>query len=204
MLKNAISSAAENTTQDETLESVLVGLIAQLLPMHLKVLSFARRPSTGSAQTVLLQAFPEVGWEAAARGLAVDDQPGRPWSWGYTDPTPWQMNAEPARLRKTSPVGVFVEADTPEGLCDMAGNVLEWCEDIYRGQYSLNIEPNEHGPESGADRVLRGGCWFDDARYCRSASRVRYGPSERSNNIGFRFAQVIGALAGAERPSCKP
>lgn len=65
MLKNAISSAAENTTQDETLESVLVGLIAQLLPIHLKVLSFARSPSPGSAKTVLLHAFPEVGNDEA-------------------------------------------------------------------------------------------------------------------------------------------
>lgn len=60
------------------------------------------------------------------------------------------------------------------GFCDMHGNVLEWCEDkIY--------------DESGDSRVLRGGCWFDLARYCRSAYRDRYDPGYRLDGCGFRL-----------------
>jgi len=61
MLKNAVVSAAKHTTQDETLESVLVGLVAQLQPVHLKLLQYVREPSAGSARRVLLQELPELG-----------------------------------------------------------------------------------------------------------------------------------------------
>ena len=38
-------------------------------------------------------------------------------------------------------------------------------------------------------RALRGGSWYDNPRYCRSAARDRGGPRTRSNRIGFRVAR---------------
>ena len=73
------------------------------------------------------------------------------------------------------------------GVYDMGGNVCEWCSDWY-GTYPSTLQENPLGPETGSDRVLRGGSWNSHAQYCRVTSRERNTPNSRSNNIGFRLA----------------
>jgi formylglycine-generating enzyme required for sulfatase activity len=34
--------------------------------------------------------------------------------------------------------------------------------------------------------MLRGGSWYDDPRYCRSAGRYRYQHDDASDDVGFR------------------
>ena len=48
------------------------------------------------------------------------------------------------------------------------------------------IDPK--GSSSGSFRVLRGGSWSENARYCRSAFRGRSTPSSRLDGLGFRLA----------------
>jgi formylglycine-generating enzyme required for sulfatase activity len=69
----------------------------------------------------------------------------------------------------------------------MYGNVWEWVRDWY-GNYSSSSVTDPKGPSSGSSRVSRGGCWYADAEYCRSASRYNFAPVARCNNIGFRLA----------------
>ncbi len=85
----------------------------------------------------------------------------------------------------TVPVASFPA--NARGLHDMHGNVFEWCQDWY-GVYAGNPETDPAGPEQGASRVLRGGSFDNFARYCRSANRSGFDPSDSHSKFGFRLA----------------
>jgi formylglycine-generating enzyme required for sulfatase activity len=62
------------------------------------------------------------------------------------------------------------------GLCDMHGNVWQWCADLFE--------------KGGSDRVDRGGSWYYDSAKCLVAVRGRFPPSDRNSDLGFRLARV--------------
>lgn len=86
-------------------------------------------------------------------------------------------------LKMTTPVGSY--APNAWGLYDMHGNVFEWCQDWF-GAYSSVSVTDPTGPLEGDFRILRGGCWFDLAAYCRSAYRNSRHPERRDYTMGFR------------------
>jgi formylglycine-generating enzyme required for sulfatase activity len=89
-----------------------------------------------------------------------------------------------ARKGGTHPVGQRLP--NRWGLCDMLGNVWEWCADAWRADYARPIG----GPEdAAAGRVIRGGSWGDGARVVRAASRLAYPPAIRIEHVGFRCAE---------------
>jgi formylglycine-generating enzyme required for sulfatase activity len=76
------------------------------------------------------------------------------------------------------------------GLYDMHGNVVEWCLD-WEGTYPGTVT-DPLGAASGSVRVCRGGSWFLNAGYCRSAVGNRGTPDYRSSpSRGFRAARTL-------------
>ena len=86
---------------------------------------------------------------------------------------------------KTHPVAT--KAPNELGIYDMSGNVWKWCNDWY-GNYTSNSQTNLSGPQSGSDRVYRGGSWYDYASRCRSSYRGFNFPTIRFSGLGLRLA----------------
>lgn len=78
------------------------------------------------------------------------------------------------------------------GLCDMHGNVCEWCADCY-GDYPNGGVTDPKGASSGSYRVRRGGSWNGGVDYCRSADRDYNSPSSTISYLGFRPAMDLSA-----------
>jgi len=90
----------------------------------------------------------------------------------------------------TSPAGSF--AANSFGLYDMAGNAWQWLADCWNENYTG--APSNGTPwQSGVcgRRVNRGGSWFIDPKYIRSAGRGRDRASDRYANNGFRVARNL-------------
>ncbi len=76
------------------------------------------------------------------------------------------------------------------GLYDMHGNVWEWCWDWY-DSLTPDVALDPSGPETGIQRVRRGGSWYHYARVCRSASRDAYFPNSKDDVLGFRVVRTL-------------
>jgi formylglycine-generating enzyme required for sulfatase activity len=88
----------------------------------------------------------------------------------------------------THPVGI--KQPNGLGVYDMSGNVYEWVEDDYQGDYTWAPADGSAWVDSPCNlfRVLRGGSWDFIARCCRSAFRISVLSNRQYNSIGFRLA----------------
>jgi formylglycine-generating enzyme required for sulfatase activity len=122
----------------------------------------------------------EQEWEKAARGTD-----GRWYSWGNRIEAPVAVRRRVALSRPT-PVGIFVDEDSPYGAVDMCGNVWEWCQDPWRSSITPQQSPGLVLALPEDRRAVRGGGFGPDQRMLRAACRFGNLPGENHDDLGFR------------------
>jgi formylglycine-generating enzyme required for sulfatase activity len=136
----------------------------------------------------------DAEWEYACRGGATSEEECS-FHFYFDRPTN-DLSSEQANFNGNSPFGKapkgkFLQRPTRVGaypanklgLCDMHGNVYQWCADAFPGR-----------PGSG---LFRGSCWGSDGVYCTAGHRMTM-PMFRYFNLGFRLVRVPARGSGRQ------
>lgn len=89
-----------------------------------------------------------------------------------------------------APVASFVV--NPFGLFDISGNISEWTNDCWHGNYIQAPAGPEAWINPGCTRrVIRGGSWSSSPDQTRSAFRLAASPDARGSKVGFRLVRDL-------------
>ncbi len=129
----------------------------------------------------------EAEWEYACRNGATSEDECS--FWYYFDKPTNSLSSREANFNGQWPTGQALEGPFLQrttrvgsyppnklGLCDMHGNVWQWCADLFTA--------------GSSDRVTRGGSWPFGSDLCFASIRDRFAPTLRYNYHGFRLARV--------------
>lgn len=153
----------------------------------------------------------EAEWEFCARFGAASRSWKYPWGAGFPPPAKSVNIADASAapiinlvmekytdtFPTSAPAGSF--APNPDGLYDLAGNVAEWCHDLYSifpAQPGL-VATDPAGPQEGRHHVVRGSSW-KDASIGRLRAAYRDYQDEAQADLGFRICRY------AEPPGSTP
>ena len=125
----------------------------------------------------------EDEWEYACRAGRGNK---RPFYWGdsfdsdhanFNGKFPWDLS-KAVVLSEPTVVGSYEsKAKHPWNLCDMHGNVYEWCDNLYSKETTK--------------RVLRGGSWNANSWGCRAPLHFVIPPHDRLEDFGFRVCLAL-------------
>ncbi|MCB0159256.1 MAG: SUMF1/EgtB/PvdO family nonheme iron enzyme [Caldilineaceae bacterium] len=112
----------------------------------------------------------QAEWEAAARS-----NHGKEYPWGSDAFDPARANTEESKLERTTPVHMYPDGATSDGVWDLAGNVWEWTQDI----------------DTDGLPWMRGGSWWNHASRVGASARGRVPPALRGRGGVFGFRVVV-------------
>ncbi|RJP93626.1 MAG: hypothetical protein C4518_05420 [Desulfobacteraceae bacterium] len=125
----------------------------------------------------------EAEWEYAARSCGKEEKYAGA---DLLDDIAWYSANSGMTTR---PVGV--KKPNALGLCDMSGNVYEWCEDAYsETAYKKHRKKNPLTSQEGSRRVIRGGSWCNSPHEMRCTYRAAVNQDFKSNYLGFRLVMT--------------
>jgi len=142
----------------------------------------------------------EAEWELAARGTDSRRWPwGNDWQWDLCNIVGEKYGADVRAKGKEkdgyiypAPVGSFEKGRSPFGCDDMAGNAAEWVADWYAADtYATGSIESPRGPQTGTERVVRGGSSQNLPSYTRCAVRAHREPDFKTFILGFRCAKDL-------------
>ncbi|HRB98310.1 MAG TPA: SUMF1/EgtB/PvdO family nonheme iron enzyme, partial [Nitrosomonas sp.] len=115
----------------------------------------------------------EWQWQWAAFGGTQQDYP---WQGEWNEQ---RANSDEAGIGRTVAVGLYPLGRSPFGVDDMAGNIWEWCLNLY-------YQPSDISLSSSDARVVRGGSWGNSPGRAHASARGGDPQSFRNFSVGFR------------------
>ena len=140
----------------------------------------------------------EAEWEYACRA-------GTYYLYNTGDGLPEAYRKNQQTARDLKPVSLKVGQTPPNvfGLCDMHGNVEEWCLDWY-GPYLPGEQNDPAGRTTGDFRVTRGGSHNTPDKYLRSGNRMAMIPDDKHVQTGFRIVESAFTPVATVAPALPP
>lgn len=118
----------------------------------------------------------EAEWEYACRAGSTSE-----FYWGDSFDSRYAWTDENSEGH-AHPVGL--KLPNAWGLYDMAGNQMEWCEDIY--QYKRNVTTQRSNRGADEFKAVKGGGWKWLGEFCRSSQRFQTHQDAKQSKYGFR------------------
>jgi formylglycine-generating enzyme required for sulfatase activity len=140
-----------------------------------------------------------IEWDRSALGFRLPTEAEWEYACRAGTYTKYYLGDEEADLERSAwyarncehgPMPVKLKESNGFGVFDMLGNVWEWCWDWY-APYVAFSEVDPTGPNTGSERVLRGGSWRREAYHCTCSWRYDSDPRTGGHSLGFRVARSL-------------